>query len=212
VNKTLALVAALATTLGLASQVQAQSATKVGFVNIGVVFTKYEKAKAFKSELEGAVKEIKASIDTLGKQIMAWQDEMKKPGFPEKERERYEAGIRNNKRQIEDLQLQAQKKIGKRQEEQLIVIYKEIVGATQGFASANGFHAILAFGDPTDQNDLFNVMNIDRKLKGMDMGGVVPLFFDRSLDVSEAIVGNLNTAYGRAPTPVQGTQTSLPKQ
>ena len=57
------------------------------------------------------------------------------------------------------------KSIGKRQEEQLIVIYKEIVAQTQGYAAANGYHAVMAYGDPTDQNDLFNVMNIDRKLK-----------------------------------------------
>jgi len=216
VNRTLALVAGLAIVLGLAyakghnaqAQAQAQTFTKVGYVNIGVIFTKYQKATAFKKELEEAVKGIKVEIETLGKQAKQWEDYMRTKDFPEKSREQYEAGIRGNKRKIEDLQLQAQKSIGKRQEEQLIVIYKEIVSATQGYAAANGYHAVMAFGDPTDQNDLFNVMNIDRKLKGMDLGGIVPLYFDRSLDVSEAIVGTLNASY--RPQPVTGTGTSVP--
>ena len=52
-------------TLGMVGQAQAQTSTRVAVVNIGTVFTKYEKAKAFKVEMEATLKPYKEQAEKI---------------------------------------------------------------------------------------------------------------------------------------------------
>jgi Skp family chaperone for outer membrane proteins len=199
------LVAALATAalLSLTGQVRAQATgTRVAVVNIGVVFTKYEKAKNFKTEMEGTLKPFKEQAEKIKKDILAFQNAINDPKYPEKDKEQYAQAIRGLKRQLEDLDLEARKKIGKRQEDHLIQLYREVAQHIQAVASANGIHLVLGFGEPPDV-DLMTFPNINRKLTGMDMGAMVPLYYHSTLDISEVVVTSLNRNYtgGTSATP-----------
>ena len=187
-------VAALAT-LCLTGQVRAQSTgTRVAIVNIGVVFTKYEKAKTFKTELETALKPFKEEAEKIKKNILAYQDGLTNPKYTDKDKEGFAKAIRDLKRQLEDLDLEARKRIGKKQEDHMLQLYKEVAQHIQAVASANGIHLVLGYGDPPDA-DLMTFPNINRKLAGMDGGALVPLFFHSSLDISEVVVTSLNRSY-----------------
>ncbi|MFO0970248.1 MAG: OmpH family outer membrane protein [Gemmataceae bacterium] len=202
----------LALSLGFAGAARAQTGTKVAVVNVGEVFMKYEKAASYKAELEKIVGPRKAEADKLKNEIKAWQDAMKHPKFDPKDKERYEQAIVANIRKLEDMQRQVQAEIGKKQETQIITLYKDLNTAIDAFAKANSYQLVLGYGDIT--GDLFTVENIDRKMKGMDLGSTTPLFMGAGVNVTEPIIQTLNNMYrtsagAGAPTgvtPVSGTR------
>jgi Skp family chaperone for outer membrane proteins len=194
-------IVALLATFALAGSARAQG-TRVALVNIGTVFTKYDKANAFKTEMEKELKPFKDEAEKIKKNMLAWQDAGKN-AKDAKERDTAEQNIRVLKRQLEDLDIEARKKIGKRQEDHLIQLYKEVTHHIKSVASANGIHVVLGYGEPPNQ-DLFSFMNINRKLSAMDMGAVTPLYFHESLDISEYVVQSLNRSLvNAAPTGLQ---------
>jgi Skp family chaperone for outer membrane proteins len=184
--------------LGLAGQARAQNTgTRVAVVNIGTVFTKYQKAINFKSEMEATLKPFKDRAEKIKKDVLAYQQGIQNPQTDPKLKEQYDQAIRALKRQLEDLDLEARKSIGAKQETHLIQLYKEVTTHIQAVASSNGIHIVLGYGEPPDA-DLMSFQNINRKLTGMDMGGTVPLYFHSSLDISELVVTSLNRAYAAA--------------
>ncbi len=201
-------VAALATiaTVSMAGQVHAQATgTRIAVVNIGTVFTKYEKAKNFKSEMEATLKPFKDEAEKIKKNVLAYQDAFSKAANA-KEKEQYEGALRVLKRQLEDLDLEARKRVGKKQEDHLIQLYKEVSQHIQAVAQSNGIHMVLGYGEPPD-GDVYSFMNINRKLSAMDMGSATPLFLHPSLDISDTVVTSLNRSYTSTPA----TPTSNPK-
>lgn len=194
-----------------AARAQAPGYTKVGFVNIEGVLQKYDKAKTFKAEMEEMKKPFKAELEKLQTEIVAWSKEL--PKLPDvKERERYEAGIVHNKRKIEDLNKEVQRKIGKRWEEQMVQLYKEVHTGVQGYAAANGYHAVFAYADPVEL-DPFSFPMIQRRIAGMSSGAAMTAFYVApGLDITTAVADQLNrSTAGGAGAPVQGTPASLPR-
>jgi Skp family chaperone for outer membrane proteins len=190
------MVAALALTLGLAGQARAQSTgTRVAVVNIGTVFTKYDKATRFKSDMEATLKPYKDKAEEYKKNILAYQAGINDPQRKEKEKEAYAQAIRDLKRRLEDLDLEARKAIGGKQETHLIQLFREVSDHIKAVSLANGIHLVMGFGEPPDA-DLYTFANINRKLTGMDMGGSVPLYYHSSLDISEVVVASLNRSVG----------------
>jgi Skp family chaperone for outer membrane proteins len=180
---------------GATSPAVAPAQTRIAFVNIAYVFQKYEKAKVYKGEMDALLKPYKEQIEKLKKDIESWVTQMKDPNFPQKNKEWYEQSIVNHKRKIEDLNRDAQTKFMKKTEEQTVQIFKEVKGAVQAHAVANGFHVVMAFAEPIE-GDPDSLPNINRKVQGMDMGGgVCPMFFVPGLDISRAVTDTLNRQY-----------------
>jgi len=180
-------------------------ATKVGVVNIGLLFTKYDKAQLMKKELENDLMPLKAEaekIKAVMKQHQEWLEKFGKDPAQIQQTEKSTKAMRDGQRALEDLDMQARKLIGKKQETQLIQLYKEIHSAVQMHAQQNGYHMIFAYGDPPDQ-DPFTFQNINRKMGGMDMGAAVPYYVQTGLDISNDVLGRLNPnrVGGGIPTP-----------
>lgn len=191
------------------------AATKVGVCNIGTVFTKYKKALVFKEEMERELKPYKDKIEELKNLVVRWQNYMaeqaKSPGGIDKaKREEGEKTILNCKRQMEDLDREARGKIGKKNEEQISQLYKEVNAAIQRYALSTGYHMVLGYGEPLDQ-DLLSFMNINRKMQAMDMGAVIPMYVAQGLDVTEGVVGTLNAGFQGPATGVTPTGFTQPK-
>jgi Skp family chaperone for outer membrane proteins len=191
-------------------QAQVPTSTRVAVVNIGLVFSKYDKAQTYKKEMEKILEPFRAKGEKLKKEIMDWSEYIKHPKFDPKDRERYEQGILNNKRQLEDLDREARAKVGKRQEEQIITLYKDVNDLVKAYALNNGIHLVLAYGEQIE-GDLFTFPNINRKMQGMDLGSANPLFFVPGVDISTAIADGLNQSYRAAGTAVPATPTSAGK-
>jgi Skp family chaperone for outer membrane proteins len=223
VKKTiLALGLAALTLAGLTGRLDAQQSpstgTRVAIVNVGAIFSKYEKAKFYKAELENTLKPFKDKGEVIQADYKKYGEAFKKngPTMKPQEREQYENYLLKLKRDMEDLDAQARKLIGKKQEDQIVMLFKEVSGGIQAYAQANGFHLVLGFGQQVD-GDIHTFANINRVMQGMDLGSATPLFLVGGVDISQPVVDNLNRMYQSAGgaavsgAPVPATPTSNQK-
>lgn len=189
---------------------QPAASTRVAIVNIGWVFSKYEKAKFYKQEMEEVLKPFRQQGEKLRKEIGDWAEAMKAPTFDQKERDRYERGILDNKRKMEDLEMQVRKLVGKKQEEQIVTLFREISGAVQAYAQANGYHLVLGYGEQVE-GELYGITNVSRKMTGLDGGGTNPLFQGAGVEIAPMIVETLNRHYANQGGTTPARPTSLNK-
>jgi Skp family chaperone for outer membrane proteins len=180
--------------------------TRVGFVNIVTVFQNYKKAMIYKEETEALIKPNREKAERLRMEMQKWQQDLQndpKIYSNPAERERYEHFILKNKRDIEDLARDVQRLVGKKNEDQIVQLYKEVNDAVKRCALAGGFHVVLAYGENQKQGaDPLNFANISRKVQGMEMGGaIVPMYMADGLDISMAVADSLNRSL---PTQPQG--------
>src|SRR5262249_34684554 len=104
---------------------EAPPVTRVAFVNVAKVFQDYEKAKFYKTEMEKFIEPKKALHDKLAKEIIGWKAAVQDSKFDPREKERYERGIRDNQRQLEDLDRDMRQALGEKNEQQYVQLYKE---------------------------------------------------------------------------------------
>lgn len=199
-------VVALAACVGrMSAQGQMPSSTRVAIVNIGQVFAKYDKAQKYKSEMDELLKPYRVQAEKLKAGFEAWQTALKNATKAE-EKAKCQEGLLAHQRAMEDLDRTMKEKVGKKQTEQIVTLYRDVSDAVTGYAKANGIHLVLAYGEQLE-GDRFNFANIDRVFKGMDLGSAHPLFFGGGLDISMTIAETLNQRYRTVP----GIPASLPK-
>jgi Skp family chaperone for outer membrane proteins len=201
----LALAAALALAGGSHLTAQQPAPTRVAIVNIGLVFTKYAKADAYKRQMEKLLEPYQLEGKKLKKEMLDWTEQMKNPKFDLKDRERYEYHIKEHQRKLEDLELTVRKLIGKTQEEQIIGLFREVEDAIKRYATAQAISVVLGYGEQTD-GDLYAFPNINRKMQGMDLGGLNPMFVAPGIDISQPVIDMLNANFQRnAVIPASGS-------
>ncbi|MCI0377749.1 MAG: OmpH family outer membrane protein [Gemmataceae bacterium] len=172
----------------------APTQVRVAIVNVGQVLHKYEKARFYKHELDETLMPYRLEGEKLKKEILDWTAAMKDPKFNPKEKDRYEQGIVDNKRKLEDLDRHATKLIVTKQEAQVITLFRDLQEAIQAYAQANGIHLVLTYAEQLE-GDLFTLSNVARKMKGMDLGSTTPLFHVPGVDISGAVADAMNARY-----------------
>jgi Skp family chaperone for outer membrane proteins len=181
----------------------APTQTRIAFVNIETVFQNYEKAVIYKKEMEKLIEPYKAKADKLKAEILQWQRELQDPAMqknPKFNKEQWEAGVTKNKRDLEDLTKEVGLIVGKKNEEQVVQLFKEVNDAVQAHALANGFQAVMCYGESTKLNPL-GFENISRKVQGMEGSGCMSfMYIAPGLDISQAVTENLNRRYRSAAT------------
>jgi Skp family chaperone for outer membrane proteins len=220
VKKIIVLVAGFAATLATAygtTQLFAQApagaaapppGTKIAVVNIGYIFNKYERAIAFKKELEVSLEPFKNKAKKLTDEMKAWAEETRKPGFDAKNKATYDNAILKNQRELQDMEREIKTMLGQKQEDNLVLLWKEVNTGIERVAQTYGYQIVLGYGDPIEKDSLNLVPNIKRKMEAMDVGSSVPLYFHGSVDLSQTIADTLNS-WLKTPA-VQGTTTSNP--
>jgi Skp family chaperone for outer membrane proteins len=178
---------------GGAAPAQAQAGTKIAVVNIGLVFNQYKRAQGFKAELEKTLEPFKTKAKKLTDEMKAWSDEMRKPNFDIKMKSTYDNAILKNQRELEDMDRDIKNLLGKKQEDNLVTLWKEVNTGVERVAAAYGFQIVFGYGDPMDKETLSKFPNINRKMQAMDTGSTVPLYVHGSVDLSQAIADTLNS-------------------
>lgn len=187
---------------GAGAATQPQPGTKVAVINIGHVFNHYVRAEAFKKELESAFNPFKEKAKKLTDDMKIWEEEARKPGATQAVIERNTELIKRNKRELEDLSVQMQKLLGKRQEENLVTLWKEVNMGISKVAEAYGFQIVIGYGDPLEKDMMHLFPNINRKMQAMDGGAGVPLYVHASVDLSHAVTQTLNQWVQQSQQPV----------
>jgi Skp family chaperone for outer membrane proteins len=169
--------------------------TKVAVFNLALVFNKYERAAAIKQEVAHDMKELQEEAKQLQQNLNVWQNALQKGDLPPAKRERFEEKVINARRRLEDLGREARAKVGKTQESNLIMLWKDIRDATNAYAKEHGLQLVIAYGDPKEIEQIDVFPNINRKMQMLDQGGAMPFFVAPGVDISEALVERLNRQY-----------------
>jgi Skp family chaperone for outer membrane proteins len=172
---------------------QAQQGTRIAVVNIGEVFNKYKRAIAIKAELEGTLDPYKKKAKKLNDEIKKWSEDMTSPTFKAQDRPHYESAIVKNQRELQDMDREIKTLLGKKQEDNLVMLWKEVNMGIKAVAEAYGFQIVLGYGDPMEKEVLDQFPNVNRKMQAMDLGSTAPLYVHGSVDLSKAVVDTLNS-------------------
>jgi Skp family chaperone for outer membrane proteins len=179
--------------------------SRVGLVNLTYVIKNYEKFKAFQEELKKTVEPFQATDNKLKGEMDNLTKEAQKPGTTAEKREQMERRHKELARQLEDNKNEAQKKLVKKQEEQLRILYMDVRSVVHRYAQAHGFDMVLHYNDAVTQQDYDSAQNIARK---MQAGALVPLYTSNGLDISYNVMTTLNQQYkASSPAPTAPAAT-----
>jgi Skp family chaperone for outer membrane proteins len=80
-------------------------------------------------------------------------------------------------------------KLGKKSEEEIRTLYKDVSEVVREHATARGIDLVLQYNDATTAEDFMSSQNIARKLQ---TGALMPLYAVEGLDISDEILAILN--------------------
>jgi Skp family chaperone for outer membrane proteins len=178
---------------------QAPAQTRVAFINVSKVFLDWEKFKVVKKQMEDLVKPELDKREEYMKNITGWKEAMQKdpecrpgdPKFNAKKVESYEYWIKKTTRDLEDLAQKFEKTIAPQTDQQNVQLYKEVYDAAKQTGDRYGFQVVMGYMEPS-QTDVYGIMNIKRKVQGMQMGCVTALYVAPGLDITAAVIEDLN--------------------
>ena len=140
----------------------ADSRSRVALLNLSHVLKNYQKAVVLNNELKDLASPFQQRAKAKATQYEALAKEAQtKPD----QRELYEKQARQLKRELEDLSNETQQVMAKRQDDALVLIYKEVQDASQRVAMSQGFDMVLSYNDATTSQEYWSPMNIMRKLQ-----------------------------------------------
>jgi Skp family chaperone for outer membrane proteins len=170
----------------------APTGTKVGVVNVGYVFSKWKRAQRLKAELEHAAEPYNQNAKKLQDEMTKWDAELHKGGLTKQEIDIRQDSIEKNKRNLQDLAKDMRKVLGKKSEDDLVVLWKEANQCIGKVSEHYGFSIVFGYGDPLDKALMDLFPNINRKMNAMDGGATLPLYIHGSSDLSDPVAQTLN--------------------
>jgi Skp family chaperone for outer membrane proteins len=166
---------------------------KIAVLNLPLVIKKYKKYDVYEADLKAYV-EKQQTIETRYRNEMAKLQKDYTEGDPTSTKhDSLEQQIKEKKREMEDLGTNFKKEFSKRQEQQLVTLYREVEDMVKRVAEANNFSLVLQYGDVIDKDkDGYNPRIIQHKVLG---GVCVPMYAADGIDISAAVARYLNNAY-----------------
>ncbi len=166
-----------------------QPKTKIGLVNLSRVVKEYNKFKTFQEELKNTVAPFQAKDTALKTEGDKLAKEAQNPQTPNARRDEINRKLKDIQRQLEDNKTEAEKIIVKKQEEQLVILYRDIRVVVDRYAAAHGFELIFHYNDATTPDEYWSPQNIARK---MQAGALMPMHIANGLEISSNIISTLN--------------------
>src|SRR5262249_29102370 len=165
--------------------------TRIALVNLPHVIKSYQKYQTFEREWQETYKTFDKQYESKRVLLQQWQAEAQKtPEGPN--RRKPEAQGRLLQREMQDMGEDAKKQLGKKRDDQAVIIYKEIEEAVQVYARARDIDLVLHFNDNIVPADMYNPMNVQRKLQ---LGACFPMYHAPGMDITEYVIQMLNQRY-----------------
>jgi Skp family chaperone for outer membrane proteins len=175
--------------------------TRIALVNLAEVSKAYSKVHAYSTENKKLMepysekaKEIQGHIVTL---VKALEDKE----LPIETREDLEKKLKVYQRKLDEVSHDAKMLYAKKDEEQMVIVYKEIMEAAQHYARKHDIDLVMHYNDvPPDQPDFYSPVNVSRKIHA---GACIPMVIAPGMDISKTITAELNKKYDGAKKPAE---------
>lgn len=168
--------------------------TKVALVNLSYVLKGYQKAKSFSEEMKTAVKPFQDNDTKYQKEAEGLSKEAQDAKTTADRRDAIAKRMKELQRLVEDNKNDAQKVVGKKQEEQIKILFMDVHAVVTRVAQARGYEMVLQFNDATESLEYWSAQNIVRK---MQAGALMPIYYVGGLDISKDVLETLNSSAKR---------------
>ncbi|HTU90963.1 MAG TPA: OmpH family outer membrane protein [Gemmataceae bacterium] len=180
--------------------------TRIAILNLTYVIKNYEKYKHFQEEIKGIVEPFQKKDVELRQKLENLRKEAGNvPRGQSAQGEELEKQARDIQRQLEDNGAEIKLKLGKRSDDEMKIVYMDVIEAAQRYAASHDFDLVLHYNDAVTEQDYVSAQNIARKL---NTGALMPLYFQRNMDISMDVVKMLN--YNLSATSAPGTPGTQP--
>ena len=187
-----------------AAPAAAEPRTRIALINLAYVIKNYKKTETFQAEIKAEFKSYEGRVQAKQTQLEQLAKHATDPGTTAQQKEADGAEITKLKREIEDLNNEAKKVLSKKNDEQMVILYREIQDAAQRYAVAHNYDLVLHYIDAVTQADYYSPGAIARKLQS---SACMPMYQAPGLDISMQVVMALNASYLRAQQPQNSRPT-----
>jgi Skp family chaperone for outer membrane proteins len=170
--------------------------TRIALLNLTQVIKGYNKYLNFQNDMKGLLKVYETKDTDLRTKLTGYQKDLQKPDLAPQQKEQIEKEMKRLQREIEDNGNDAKNVVGKRSDDEMLLLYKEVQDAAQRFAVARNYDLVLTYNDaPHESPEYYAPMTVARR---MQTAALLPLYAAHGMDISDEVKNALNTAYGPA--------------
>jgi Skp family chaperone for outer membrane proteins len=167
--------------------------TRVALLNLAQVFKHYQKVITYTAQNKKIIQPYEEKIRDHKHHIEVLTMELERNDLAEAKRAEYEKKRKDCQRRLEEVDHEAKTLLARRNEEQLVIVYKEVTDASNRHARAQEIDLVMHYSDsPVEDPEHFNVANVNRKIQAR---GLVPVSFTPGMDITKAILADLNDRY-----------------
>jgi Skp family chaperone for outer membrane proteins len=174
--------------------------TRIALVNLHEVFKNYRKFQVFREQLKAEADGYERVLKDKNQRLEALQNEYKKTETTQQRKDQIESEARTIKIEMEDVKQTATKKLTKIQDDQLTTIYLEVDQVVRDYAKGNEIDLVLRYNEEWT-NDFYSPENVVRRLNM----AFWPMYYDKSMDITNQVLDVLNRKYASAGTPNTNT-------
>jgi len=176
--------------------------TKIALINLTSVVKQYKKWTNFQEEMKGQVAGYEKALQAKQTKLEEMKTRvLKDPSL----RDQLEKEAKVVQREIQDINEEAKVTLGKKEGDQIVIIYKEVRSAAEAYAKAHDIELVMHYNDVISKEDLDLPSNVQRKFT---TGACMPIVMHPSMDISNDVIWMLNNYYQRS---MPATQTAPQK-
>ncbi len=182
-----------------------QPRSRIALVNLSHVIKNYDKFKGYMEEMKTSVEPFRKKEEVIKKAGEKLVKDAQVPGITPERKEGFLKEEMKLKREMEDLRNEFGVFMGKKQEQQFVIVYGDVRNAAERYAQAHAYDMVLHYNDAVDPREYWSGPNVARK---MQAGALMPLYYAGGVDISAEIIKMLNDSVKRGPVP---TSTGAPR-
>jgi Skp family chaperone for outer membrane proteins len=167
--------------------------TRIGLVNMVKVLKEYKKFQVIEEPIKKRSQELEATLNGYRIQMNKLKEEYNQPNTAQARKEAIEKESRELQMRGQMAEEDAKKELTKKQGDAAVQIYQEVKAAVDSFAATYGYEAVFFYNDAITPEDMMHPANVQRKL--LQPACLMPLYYAPGMDISAAIVANLNARY-----------------
>jgi Skp family chaperone for outer membrane proteins len=171
--------------------------TRIAIINLQQVIKQYRKWTDFEQNYKSHYAYYNAEFEKRKTQGVSLKSQLDK-ATDDAAKENIQQQLKKLEREVQDLGETAKRDLSKMRDEQAVQIYREVEEAVKYYARANDIEMVLHYNDAIVPADLYNPVNIERKLQ---TGACMPMYSAPGMNITDTIAMMLNQRLGATAAP-----------
>jgi Skp family chaperone for outer membrane proteins len=177
--------------------------TRIGLINMFQVLKNYKKFQNLELQIKTRAQQLDDTIKPIREAMEKLKVAYNGGNCAPEKKEEIEREMRKWQLEGTDKEEAARKEMTKMNGDAAVTIYHEVEDAANAYARANNLELVLFYNDAVSKDEYYHPANVKQKL--MIPASLMPIVVAPGMDISNALVAYLNSAYNGAPGNTVGT-------